>query len=92
MTEICLRVADDGSMTISTEQPETAAEEMAEPQGTPVASKEEAIAAFTQMLDALLPPTAPPEEGAVDPNAMAPGAEEEAAMSQAFRPGTTGRM
>lgn len=82
MTKICLYLNDDGTMAISQEPTD-----MIPPDAAPVASLDEAIAAITQMVGGDMEQEQPmPEEmGAppVDPAAIA--AEEEAAMSGAFR-------
>lgn len=79
-TEICLTIADDGTMTISSEPVEVG--EMAE-SGQPVATLDEALAAIKQMVEAGSAPQG--EMPAEDTGAM-DMQQQSAGMAQGFQP------
>ena len=98
-TEICVTVEDDGSFTVEAEEKQVEdQEEGSEDTGNEQQFKtiDEALAAVKQMAEqaSLAPPQDEaepmPEEGG-EPPPTAPGEEEDAAMMQNFRPGSTGR-
>lgn len=94
--EICLRIEDDGSMSVSQEeaQQEAAEAEGQEEQGTPVKSIDEALQMIKQMADqgSMAPPSGdtempestPDMEGTQEPGGDS--AEEEQAMMDNYKP------
>ena len=86
MTEICLNIEDDGTMTVSAGEGG---------QQAPVQSIEEALGMIKELAAAAAMPTeaqAAPMEGEGAPaEAMPMEGEEESAMMEGYRPGQTGR-